>query len=99
MFSRFRIPKTILWVLNLFLIFLFIFTLYRLITFFVFKPATISFTDILPSLFMGLRYDLRWISIVMFPIVLVSMRPEFSPFYSPKNKKWWTWYLAIITFL
>ena len=99
MFSRFRIPKTILWVLNLFLIFLFIFTLYRLITFFTFKPATISFNDMLPSLFMGLRYDLRWISIVMFPIILVSMRPELSPFYSANNKKWWTWYLAIITFI
>ena len=99
MFVRYRIPKTILWVINLFLIFLFIFTLYRLITFFVFRPAHFSFNDIVPSLVIGLRYDLRWISIVMLPIILASLRPEYSPFYSPANKKWWTWYLAIITFI
>jgi len=99
MFARYRIPKTILWVINLFLIFILIFTLYRLITFFVFRPAHFSFNDILAPLFMGLRYDLRWISIVMLPIILASMRPEFSPFYSANNKKWWTWYLAIITFI
>jgi phosphoglycerol transferase MdoB-like AlkP superfamily enzyme len=99
MFTRFRIPKTILWVLNLFLIFLFIFTLYRLITFFAFRPRHLSFGDIISPLLMGLRYDLRWISIVMLPIILLSMRPGWSPFYSAKNKKWWTWYLAIITFI
>jgi phosphoglycerol transferase MdoB-like AlkP superfamily enzyme len=99
MFARYRIPKTILWVVNLFLIFLFIFTLYRLVTYFTFKPDTISFIDIIPSLFMGLRYDLRWISIVLFPIVLISMRMKLSPFYSAHNKAIWTWYLAIITFI
>ena len=25
--------------------------------------------------------------------------PDFSPFFSARNKKWWTWYLAIITFI
>jgi phosphoglycerol transferase MdoB-like AlkP superfamily enzyme len=48
---------------------------------------------------MGLRYDLRWISIIILPIILASMRAEFSPFYSASNKKWWTWYLAIVTFI
>ncbi len=27
------------------------------------------------------------------------MLPQLSPFYSAKNKKWWTWYLAVITFI
>lgn len=27
------------------------------------------------------------------------MLPRLSPFYSARNKKWWTWYLAIITFI
>ncbi len=26
------------------------------------------------------------------------MVPRLSPFYSSRNKKWWTWYLAIVTF-
>ena len=48
---------------------------------------------------MGIRYDLRWIAIILLPIVMLSMLPGLSPFNSVKNKKWWTWYLAIVTFI
>ena len=27
------------------------------------------------------------------------MMPELSPFFSSRNKKWWSWYLAIVTFI
>jgi len=87
-----------LWVVNLFFIFLLIFTLSRLVTFFVFRPEDFSFDDLVPSFFLGLRYDLRWIAIVLLPIIFLSLVPRFSPFYSRRNKKWWTWYLAVITF-
>ncbi len=99
MLVKYKIPKTLLWVVNLLLIFLLIFTLFRLVTCIAFKPKTMSFNELVPSFWMGIRYDLRWISIILLPIVLVSMRPKFSPFYSARNKKWWTWYLAIITFI
>src|ERR1044071_1429951 len=82
MLIRLKLPKTILWVTNLFLIFLLIFTLSRLVTFFVFRPDEFSFGDLLPSFLLGLRYDLRWIAIVLLPIVFISLIPEFSPFYS-----------------
>jgi phosphoglycerol transferase MdoB-like AlkP superfamily enzyme len=99
MLVRLKIPKTVLWVINLFLIFLLIFTIFRLATYFAFKPNGISFADMIPSFLLGIRYDLRWISLILIPIVLISMMPRLSPFYSAKNKKWWTWYLAIITFI
>lgn len=99
MLRKYRIPKTILWVVNLLFIFLLIFTLYRLVTFIAFRPEHVSFGDVIPSFLMGLRYDLRWISFVLLPIILASMTPKFSPFYSSRNKKWWTWYLAVITFI
>ena len=99
MLVRYKIPKTILWVINLFLIFLAIFTLFRLATFFAFRPASFSFGELLPSFLMGIRYDLRWISFILLPIILLSLSPRLSPFYSAKNKKWWTWYLAVITFI
>ena len=99
MLSRFKLPKTILWVTNLLVIFLLIFTLFRLATFIAFKPKGISFGDVIPSFLMGIRYDLRWIAIILLPIILVSMMPKLSPFYSSWNKKWWTWYLAIVTFI
>ncbi|MBL0307226.1 MAG: sulfatase-like hydrolase/transferase [Chitinophagaceae bacterium] len=99
MLVKYKIPKTILWVANLFVIFLLIFTLFRLATFFAFKPKGISFGDVVPSFLMGFRYDLRWIAIILMPIVLFSTFPRLSPFYSARNKKWWTWYLAIVTFI
>lgn len=99
MLKRYKIPKTILWVVNLFGIFFLIFTIFRLATYFAFKPANLSFRDLLPSFRMGVQYDLRWIAIILLPIVLVSMIPQYSPFYSARNKKWWTWYLAVATFI
>lgn len=99
MLKRYKIPKTILWVVNLFLIFLLIFTLFRFATFLAFKPKNMSLGDLLPSFLMGVRYDLRWIAIILSPVVIISMFPQFSPFYSSRNKKWWTWYLAVITFV
>src|SRR5437867_3038554 len=99
MLIRLKLPKTILWVVNLFMIFLLIFTLSRLVTYFVFRQEDISFGDLLPSFFLGFRYDLRWIAIIFLPIILLSLVPRLSPFYSAGNKKWWALYLAIMTFL
>ena len=88
MLIRLKIPKTILWVVNLFFIFFLIFTLFRLATFFAFKPRDLSFGDLLPSFWLGIRYDLRWIAIILLPIIFFSLIPKLSPFYSSRNKKW-----------
>jgi phosphoglycerol transferase MdoB-like AlkP superfamily enzyme len=81
------------------MIFLLIFTLFRLVAYFAFKPNDLAFYDLLPSFLLGVQYDLRWIALILLPIVIVSLFPQLSPFYSKRNKKWWTWYLAIITFI
>jgi phosphoglycerol transferase MdoB-like AlkP superfamily enzyme len=99
MLVRFKLPKTLLWVFNLLLIFLIIFTIFRLATFLAFRPASLRFSDAVPSFLMGIRYDLRWIAIILLPVVVLSMWPRFSPFYSTRNKKLWSWYLAIVTFI
>lgn len=99
MLIRFRLPKTLLWVFNLLVIFLLMFTSFRLMTLIAFKPETERWIDTLPAFFLGLRFDLRWISFMLLPIVFVSMKMEWSPFYSSRNKKFWTWYLAVVTFL
>jgi phosphoglycerol transferase MdoB-like AlkP superfamily enzyme len=59
----------------------------------------LSFTSLLSSFTMGLRYDARWVSILLLPVVLISLRPQFSPFFSLRNGKYWSWYLAVITFI
>lgn len=97
MLARLKVPKTVLWVLNLWGIYIILFTAFRLITFFLFRPEDEAMQGLLSSFVLGLRFDLRWISLLLLPIVLVSLQPQYSPFYSPRNKRFWTGYLAIIT--
>jgi phosphoglycerol transferase MdoB-like AlkP superfamily enzyme len=99
MLIKLRLPKTLLWVFNLLVIFIMMFTLYRLITLLAFRPDGEEWENLVPSFFLGLRFDLRWISIILLPIIIASLIPELSPFYSVRNKKIWTWYLAVMTFI
>jgi len=99
MLIRFRFPKTIQWIIKLFIIYLSIFTGFRVITMFCFKPAATKVFELLPSFWLGLKYDLRWIAIVLLPISCISLFPKFSPFYSERCKRGWAIYLAIVTLL
>ncbi len=99
MLIQFRFPKTIQWIIKLFIIYLGIFTGFRVITLFCFKPAATRVLELLPSFWLGLKYDLRWIAIVLLPIACISLFPKFSPFYSECCKRGWAIYLAIVTLL
>ncbi|HZF63340.1 MAG TPA: LTA synthase family protein [Chitinophagaceae bacterium] len=69
-----------------------------MVTLVAFRPEGENIDGLVNSFLLGLRYDLRWISILLMPIVIGSLTPGFSPFYSRRNKKLWTWYLAIVSF-
>lgn len=99
MLIKWRVPKTIQWIVKLFLIYLFIFTAFRVATVICFKPKSIGWGELLPSFWLGLKYDLRWISFILLPIALLSVFPRLSPFYNETSKKFWTVYLGIITLL
>lgn len=99
MLIQWRVPKTIQWLVKLFFIYLFIFTAFRIATVICFKPKTIGILELWPSFWLGLKYDLRWIAFILFPIAVFSLYPKFSPFYSERLKKFWTFYLGIITLL
>src|SRR5689334_4628175 len=79
MFLHLRLPKTILWVFNLLMIFLLMFTTYRLVTLLAFLPEGEPVKDLFNAFFLGLRYDLRWISIILMPIIIASLIPQLSP--------------------
>lgn len=98
MLARTRLPKTILWVSNLMLIYLALFTGCRLVLGLLFLPEGGAFKDLAPAFALGLRFDLRWISMLLMPMMVASLFPAYSPFYSAQNRKWWTWYLALVTF-
>ena len=93
------IPLTIQWLLMLWFIYLIIFTILRIATVVLFIPANTSIPSLFPSFLLGFRYDAKWISIILLPIAILSVYPRFSPFYSERNKKLWSYYLAITTLI
>ena len=97
MLRRWRVPKTVQWIVKLFLVYLFIFTAFRIATVIFFKPKSIGILELIPSFWLGLKYDLRWITVALSPIIVLSIYKKFAPFHSDKNKKGWTIYLAVIT--
>ena len=99
MLIKWRVPKTIQWLVAVFFIYLFIFTAFRIATVICFKPAGTGLLELLPAFWLGLKYDLRWISFILTPIAIFSIYPKFSPFYSLRQKKFWTVYLGIVTLL
>ncbi|MCE3281889.1 MAG: hypothetical protein K0Q66_626 [Chitinophagaceae bacterium] len=99
MLVKWRVPKTIQWVVKLFFIMLLVFTLFRLSTYIAFSPSNITFIDALPSFALGMAFDIRWICILLLPIILFSYVPRFSPYSSARAKRIWTSYLALATFV
>ena len=85
---KWRVPKTIQWLVKLFIIYLCIFTAFRIATVVCFKPKEMSIFSLGPSFGLGLRYDLRWIAFLLMPIALLSLFPRLSPFYSESRKKY-----------
>jgi phosphoglycerol transferase MdoB-like AlkP superfamily enzyme len=99
MLISWRVPKTIQWIVKLFLIYLCIFTAFRMATVISFKPKTIGLLELIPAFWLGLKYDLRWISLLLLPIAILSVFPRLSPFTSVRGKKLWTAYLGVVTLL
>lgn len=99
MLVKWKVPKTIQWVIKLFFIFFLVFTLFRVSTVFAFKPSNIRLSNVWSSFILGARFDVRWISIILLPIIIVSFIPKLSPYGSLIAKRVWIIYLAVITFL
>ena len=95
--QKWKISKSIQWIIKLFIIYLCMFTAFRIATVILFKPKNISVLELGPSFWLGIKYDLRWIAIALSPIIVLSIFKKFSPFHSLRTKKAWTIYLAIIT--
>ncbi len=93
------VPLTIQWLLMLWFIYLIIFTILRIATVVLFIPANTEANSLLPSFWLGFRYDAKWISIILLPIAVLSIYPRLSPFFSETNKKLWSYYLAIATLI
>ena len=93
------VPITIQWIIWLWIIYFIIFTLFRIATVFLFRPSDIPVSSLFPSFWLGFQFDAKWIAVILLPIAIISVRARFSPFYSEKNKRLWSYYLALATLI
>lgn len=90
-----RLSRWALWVGAVLLLFM---SLLRIFFFYYFNPRDLSITEMLPSFWMGFRYDLRAAGIVML-IMLISGLTRYShPFRNHNGAKGWMlllWFLSL----
>jgi hypothetical protein len=96
---RDKIPLITKWIIRLWFIYFLIFTFFRIATLLLFRPANIPFSSLIPSFLLGFRYDAKWIAIILLPVAVLTVYKKYSPFYSEKNIRSWSYYLAIVTLL
>ncbi|HTF29581.1 MAG TPA: hypothetical protein VK625_12100, partial [Flavitalea sp.] len=96
--SSTKIPKLTRWVLILGLIFILVMTLMRLAIYFFFPNQGLGFGQVRAALILGLRYDLRAVSVIMVSVLIFGSIPRLSPFAGNRNRKIWLNLLGLLTF-
>jgi phosphoglycerol transferase MdoB-like AlkP superfamily enzyme len=90
-----NIPKLTRWIFWTGLIFLALFTFMRLGLFFFSHQQSYGLSQLGGAFFLGLRYDLRMISILLVPMLILGSIPALHPFTSKRGKKIWMTILGI----
>ncbi|HTE23450.1 LTA synthase family protein [Flavitalea sp.] len=93
------LPRLIRWILNLGLILLLLMTLMRLALYLFFPNQGNSFGEVMKAMVLGLRYDLRTISIILVTILIFGSIPVLNPFRSKLHRKVWLNLLGLLAFL
>lgn len=89
-----KIPKIIRWILGIMMVFLLIMTLYRFLFFYHYRSAARPFSG--SAFLLGLRYDLRGVSVLGLLILLLSYIPWLNPFKHPGLIRFWLILLSAI---
>src|SRR4051812_18011541 len=93
------IPRVVKWTLTTGLIFLLVLTLMRICLFLFFNRQSHQVGDVVPSFWLGLRFDWRMVCVLMlFILVLGSIRP-FSPFHSRTALISWNIFFGVLVYL
>jgi phosphoglycerol transferase MdoB-like AlkP superfamily enzyme len=91
-----NIPKLTRWILWTGLIFLVLFTLMRLGLFILSNQQSYGLRQLGGAFFLGLRYDLRMISILLVVMLIIGSIPALHPFSSTRGKKGWMIILGVV---
>src|SRR5437016_5755342 len=99
MIKRLKIPKLIRWIFSTGIIFLLLMTLLRLWLFFFFDKQGNHFSDIIPALLLGIRYDLKMTCILLLLILLGGSISYIRPFTTVAGKRTWLIIIGIASFV
>lgn len=84
-----RVPRLVRWLFWTGLIFLALFTVLRVALYFFSGRQGYGFGELWESFFLGLRYDLRMVSLLMLVMLLIGSIPPLHPFRSRGAKIFW----------
>lgn len=85
---KLKIPKQLIWNLILGFSFLIIMSLSRIATGIVFKAPASETGSNLKAFFLGFRYDLRYVAIIMMVVFILGFFKKTNPFSSNQGKRW-----------
>jgi phosphoglycerol transferase MdoB-like AlkP superfamily enzyme len=85
---KFKISNKHVWNLIIGVTFLIMMTLSRIATGIIFKAPASEIGTNMSAYFLGFRYDLRYVGIVMMLVFLISILKKTDPFINKKSKNW-----------
>src|SRR6476661_1332433 len=89
-----KIPPMIRWIATIMVILLLLMSIYRLLFFYHYRTADRPFSG--SAFLLGLRYDLRVVSITGLAILLLTYIPFLNPFRQPRSRRFWVIILSIV---
>ena len=93
------LPRLIRWILTIGFFFLVLMTLMRVILYMFFNKQGYSLTDVADSFILGLRFDLRTISLVLIVMLVAGSIPPIHPFRADWTRKLWITMVAVVCFV
>lgn len=94
-----KLPALIRWMLWTGLILFLLFTLMRLGLYFFYNKQGNSFSELSDAFFLGLRYDLRTISLLLLCMLLIGSLPGLHPYTAQRGRRFWIIFLSIVVLL
>lgn len=96
---RRSLPQLIRWILSIGCFFLVLMTLMRIMLYMFFNKQDYSFSGLLDSFILGLRFDLRITALILLIVLVIGSIPAMHPFRGRGKKKFWLTLIGIFSFI
>jgi phosphoglycerol transferase MdoB-like AlkP superfamily enzyme len=96
--ARIQLPRLIRWILSTGFIFLVLMMLFRLALYFFFNKQGHSAEQVLSSFWLGLRFDLRMVCVIMLVLLVLGSFKFLNPFNKKYARTFWLVLLALTAF-